>query len=213
MGKLSKGITFSVNDYVTAAKLYALIDTAVAASDAFSGTPSLYDIVMGDLTSMRAIHVANSPSSPATNDLMIGSDGFFDRWDGSAWVDLTNDFLFLLNNNASFTLVTGTPVVVDVASPSGCKQYPGPGVCFEPTGVSMGVYGPGVTAQIQVKGVALVRCNSPGVVGLDNHLRIPAAGATQLSATSSVLSDVLGIVVGGDSNSIISGVFQAVLTH
>ena len=89
MARLSRGITLTPNDYVTQAKLHALIDTAIAAADAFPGTPTLYQVVMGDLLSTRAIHVAASPASPATNDLAVGSDGLLDIYNGSAFVDLT----------------------------------------------------------------------------------------------------------------------------
>jgi hypothetical protein len=186
MGKLSRGITYQANEHITAAKLYALIDTAVAQADAFPGSPSLYDVVMGDLLSTRAIHVASSPSSPTTNDLAVGSDGLLDRYTGSTWVDLDPGVTFF---------VTGS------------------GICPEPLGVSTGVYAPSATASIRTTGLAYVRVNSPLSVGVDAHLNIAAAGATALSSTSSSKTDVLAIVVAADTASPLSGNALAILVH
>lgn len=212
MGKFSRGITFAEHDYVSAAKLYALIDTAIASSDAFPGSPTLYDIVMGDLATVRAFHTASSPSSPATNDLRVGSDGALDRYNGTTWEDLTDDYTYLVNT-AAFTLVTGTPVTPDPASAVSCQLWAGSGVCFEPLGISAGVFGNGVTAKIQIRGIAPVRLNSPLSVAINDHLRIAAAGATGLSTTSTVTSDVLGILIRADVDSPLSGNGIAILVH
>lgn len=212
MARFSRGITLAEHEYITAAKLYALIDTAIAAADAFPGTPSLYDIVMGDLATVRAIHTAASPSSPATNDLRIGSDGYLDRFDGSTWQDLVNDYTFLVNT-AAFTLVTGTPVVPDPASAVSCQLWAGSGPCFEPLGISAGVFGNGVTARIQIRGIAPVRLNSPLTVAINDHLRIAAPGATALSSTSTVTSDVLAMLIRADVDSPLSGNGIAILVH
>lgn len=213
MGKLSRGITYQPNEYITAAKLYALIDTAIAQADAYPGVPSLYDVVMGDLLSTRAFHVAASPASPATNDLMVGSDGLLDRWSGSAWADLAVDFVYFVNNTG-ITLVTGTPVVADAASAANVKLLANSvGPTPDPLGVSMGVYANGATAAIQTRGLALVRVNSPLTVAVNDHLNIPVAGATALSSTASIQNDVLGIVVQTDVDSPLSGVALAILVH
>jgi hypothetical protein len=212
MGKLSRGISYQSNESLAIAKLYALIDTAIAAGDAFPGSPSIYDIVMGDLTTVRAIHTASSPASPATNDLAVGSDGLLDRYTGSAWVDLTEDVIYLVNN-ASFTLITGTPVIADAASAANCNLWNTAGICPEPLGLSMGVFPNGATAAIRIHGIGIARVNSPISVAVSDHLRIAAQGATALSSTSSVLTDVLAIVVQSDVDSPLSGNVLVALTR
>ncbi len=213
MAKLSRGITFAANDYITAAKLHALIDTAIAQADAFPGVPTIYDVVMGDFASgVRAFHTAASPASPASNDLAVGSDGLLDRYTGSTWVDLASDFITLVNNS-SFTLVTGTPVVADATSGSNCNLWAGSGVCPEPLGISTGVAAPSANATLQIRGLARCRVNSPLTVAVGDHLRIGAAGATALSSTNSVLTDVLAMVVQADVDSPLSGNVLAVLVH
>lgn len=77
----------------------------------------------------------------------------------------------------------------------------------------MGVYAPSATATIQTRGLALVRVNSPITVATNDHLRIAAAGATALSTTSSVLTDVLAIVVQTDTVNPLSGNALAILVH
>ena len=212
MAKLSPGITFASNEYLTIAKLYALIDTAIAAADAYSGTPTLYDIVMGDLDTVRAIGTVASPSSPATNDLTVGTDGMLDRYTGSAWADLAVDFVYLINNTA-FTFVTGTPVVIDTSAVGNCKLWNTTGVCYEPFGVSGTVCAPGATATVKTQGIAHVRINNPIIVGVDSFLRIASANATALSLTGSVQSDVLAIVVQNDLANVLSGICLAMLVH
>lgn len=212
MAKLSRGITFGPSDFYSAAKFHALVDTAVAAADAFPGTPSLYDVVMGDLSATRAIHTASSPSSPSTNDLAVGADGELDRWDGAAWVDLAGNSMFLLNGSA-ITLVTGTPVVADADLATTCKLYGSAGTCPDPLGVSVIVTAPGATAQIQIHGIAPVRINSPITVAVGDFLSITSAGATALTKSSLVDNGVLAVVVQTDTASPLSGNAFAALMH
>lgn len=212
MAKLSPGITLSTNDFLTLAKLYALIDTAIAAADAYPGTPTLFDIVMGDLDSVRAIGTVAAPSSPATNDLTVGTDGMLDRYDGAAWDDLAVDYIYEINNSA-ITLVTGTPLVLDTSAAGKCNLWATAGVCYEPFGVSGSVCAPGATAKVMTQGLQHVRINSPLSTPTDSHLRIAAAGATALTLTTSVQSDVLAIVVQTDTVSPLSGVCLALLVH
>lgn len=211
MSKFSKGVTFGTNDFISAAKLHALIDTAIASSDGFPGTPTLYDIIMSDITSgVRAFHVQDSPSGPVTNDLRVGSDGMLDRYDGAAFVDLTTDFLSLTNTSVAWTLVTGTPVVADAASASSCHIWTGPGSCPEPLGVAVTVAGPGVAANIQFRGIAPVRILANSVA-VEDFLVVAAQGATALTRTNtSVNSDVLGICIAAEFG---SGVALALLTR
>ncbi len=213
MANLSRGITFSqTNKAVTPDKLHALIDTAIAAADAFDGTPTLYNIGMADLTTVRAIHVASSPSSPATNDVAVGSDGRLDYYTGSAWADLTTEFIYLINNTA-FTLTTGNPLVPDPSSAGKCLLWTGSGACHEPLGISMEVTAPGATAKVQVSGVALVRINNPMSVPVGTYLSIAAANATAMSSTTSGLSDVVAQVVQVDNASPLSGFCLAQLVR
>ena len=212
MGKLSRGITFQTNSRVTQAMLHALVDSATAAADAFPGTPTLYDIVMGDLSTIRAFGQENSPSSPATNDLTVGSDGYLDRYDGSGWVDLTTDYRYLLNGSA-ITLATGNPVTGDPSSVANCKLWAGPATCYEPLGVCQTVAAPGATASIAVRGFAVARINNPLAVGVNSHLSIQAAGATGLTLSTSSRSDVLGIVVQTDTANPTSGYCLMAITH
>jgi len=198
MGKFSRGITFTPNDYVTQAKLHALIDTAIASADAFPGTPTLYQVVMGDLLSTRAIHVAATPASPTTNDLAVGSDGLLDVYNGSAFVDLTKNVYPFINNHGSWTLVTGTPVVVD-PSGSGMCTLNSVALAFpDPLGVCQSVAGPGVTAMIAVRGMCFALVNNSIAVGIGTHLSLSNAGATMLSGSISVQSDVLAFASMGD---------------
>ena len=194
MAKLSPGITFATNDYVTIAKLYALIDTAVAAADAYPGSPTLFDVVMSDLDTVRAIGTVAAPSSPATNDLTVGTDGMLDRYDGAAWVDLAVDFIYLINSG-SFTLVTGTPVVIDTSASGKCMLWGTAGVCYEPFGISAGVFAPNATAQIRTQGICPVSVPSSLTLSLGSKLRIAALGATNLSSTGTETSDVLATIV------------------
>ena len=211
MGKLSRGITFQTNSYVTQAKLHALIDSVIAAADAFPGAPTIYDIVMADLLTVRAFDVEDAPTAPATNDMKVGSDGFLDVYNGTAWQDITTDYIYLLNNSG-ITLATGNPVVGDPSGADKCRLWPNSGVCYEPLGVNVTISAPGATATIQVRGIAPVFVNLFSFPATDSHLRIPAAGATGLSSTTSVLSDVLGIVVATDANSS-TPYMLAMLTH
>lgn len=212
MGKLSPGITFATNDFVTIAKLYALIDTAIAAADSYPGTPTLFDVVMGDLDAIRAIGTVASPSSPATNDITVGADGRLDLYDGSGWVDLATDYVHLINGS-SITLVTGTPVVIDPSAVGTCNIWSTAGVCYEPFGVSGTVVAPSVTAQIMTQGIVHVRINSPITVSTGSALRIASANATALSAGGAESTDVLAIVAQVDSENVLSGVCLGLLVH
>lgn len=198
MGKLSRGITFTPTDYVTQAKLHALIDTAIAAADGFPGTPTLYDIVFGDLLNCRPIHVAGTPASPATNDLAIGSDGKLDIYNGAAFQDLTTNVYPFINSHSTWTLVTGTPVVVDPAAAGSCTLNSTAGAWPDPLGLCQTVAGPGVTAMIAVRGIAFGLINNPTLVAIGGHVSIQNAGCTMLTGTSSVMSDVLGFAAWGD---------------
>ena len=198
MARLSRGITFSQNDYVTQAKLHALIDTAIASADAFPGAPTLYQVVMGDLLSVRAFHVAASPASPATNDLAVGSDGLLDIYDGAAFVDLTKNVQPFINNHGSWTLVTGTPVVCDPSASGCCTLNSTAGAFPDPLGVCQSVAGPGVTAMIAIRGMCFALVNNSLAVGIGAHLSLNNAGATMLTGTTSVQSDVLAFASFGD---------------
>jgi len=210
MAKLTPGLSLAQNEYLTIAKLYALIDTTIAAADGLPGLPTLYDVVMADLDTVRAIHVATSPSSPATNDLMVGTDGYLDRWNGSAWVDVGNDPLYLINSSA-FTLVTGTPLVADETSATKCKLWDGVGACYRPLGVSAGVCAQNATATVITDGFALIRVPFP--TAKDSHVRIAAHGATALSTAALSDSSILAIVVQTDNANPLSGVALAKLVH
>ena len=212
MGKLSRGITFKTNSHVTQAMLHALIDTAVAASDAFPGTPTLYDIVMADLLTVRAFDVEDAPTAPATNDMKVGSDGFLDVYDGAAWQDLTNDYIYLLNNSGS-AVATGNPVVADATAANKCRLWFGQGVCFEPLGVAITAAAHGATLKVQIRGIAPVFVNNGIGTPVDSFLNIAAFAATGLSSTTSGLSDVLGIVVAVDAANPSSGNALALLVH
>ena len=213
MANLSRGITFSqTNKSVTPDKLHALIDTAIAAADAFQGTPTLYNLGMAELTTVRAVHVAAVPASPATNDVAVGSDHKLDYYTGSAWADLSREYMSLVNNSG-ITLATGNPVVADPSSAANCIIWTTSGVCYEPLGVSMEVTAPAGTAKIQVRGVALVRVNNPLFATVGSFLRIAAAGATAMSTTTSGLSDVAAQIVQVNNDDPLSGFCLAALAR
>lgn len=218
MAKFSKGYTFYSNEGLSQEKLHSLIDTAIATQNTDRpGTPQIYDIGTNDLASpLRAIHTASSPSSPASNDLAVGSDGQLDVYDGAAFQDLSVNFMYLINNT-SFTLVTGSPVAPDYASAANCKLWTGTGICYEPLGVSMGVFAPSATAKIQTSGVAMARINNPFTVGAGDRLGILAAGATALSkltaAPPSEKTEILAICYQIDTASALSGICLALLVH
>jgi hypothetical protein len=153
---------------------------------------------MGDLLSTRAIHVSGTPASPATNDLAVGSDGLFDLYNGSAFVDLTKNTYPFINNHVSWTLVTGTPVVVDPSGSGLCTLNSLAGAFPDPLGVCQSVAGPGVTAQIAVRGQCFALVNNSLSVGIGAHLSLNNAGATMLTGTSSIQSDVLAFALFGD---------------
>lgn len=198
MANLSRGITFSSNEQMTPAKLHALIDTATAASDAFPGTPAIYNVAQSDLSASRAIHVASSPSSPATNDIAVGSDLKLDRYDGAAWVDLTTTILNLVNIS-SVTLVTGTAVIADPASAANCTIWSTAGTCYDVIGVSTTVCAPNATAAIQISGIAPAKIVNILGTSVGSSVRIATANASLMVSTTSVLNDVIGFVVSADA--------------
>lgn len=214
MAKLARGITYAENEYITAAKLHALVDTAIAAADGFPGTPDLYDIIFGNfVANVRPFHTASSPSSPAANDLAVGSDGKLEVYSGSAFVDVYKEFIHLINGSA-ITLTTGTPVVADAASAANCAIWGGPGLCADMLGISMTVCAPSATAQIQLHGPCFVRINSPLSVPGDSRLVLTGAGATMLTRTlTSLSSDVVAMVIQTDNADPTSGKAYAMLVR
>jgi hypothetical protein len=191
-------MTFTTNDYISAARLHALIDTAIAAGDAFPGTPTLYGIVMGDFVAgLKAFHLVDSPSSPATNELQVGSDGLLNKYDGSNFVDLTSNLAYYVNNSA-ITLTTGTPVVPDPASATGCNIYAQAGTCPDPLGISQTVCAPGATASIAVRGPCIAAVYTAILVSSEgDHLSLQGAGATMLTKTTSVGTEVMAFAGPG----------------
>lgn len=207
MAKIARGISYAENEYITAAKLHALVDTAIAAADGFPGTPDLYDIVfLNFVANVKPFHTASSPASPAANELAVGADGKIDRYTGAAWADPYQEFVYYVNGSA-ITLTTGTPVVADVSSMANCTTWGGPGACPDVLGISMTACAPSATAQIQMHGTCVVRLShSPLAVTPGFAVALYTAGATMMSrgvgavgGTSESVAVVLA-VDGSDSS-------------
>jgi len=195
LANLTRGITFTVNDFVTAAKLHALIDSAIAGADGFPGTPSLYNVDTPSLAAATRLIATVTPGSPAAGDLLVGSDGLLDIYDGAAFVDPSPDFIYLVNGNL-ITLATGTPVVLNRANAGQCLIHGSAGTAPDPFGVTLEQIAPSATGPVAFRGAVFMQIKndninagqlvtiqggSPYSAGLAQYGSVPALAQSGLS--------------------------------
>lgn len=178
MANLARGMTFTTNDYLTAARLHALIDTAIANGDAFPGVPALYGVDSVSMaTGVRGI-ATTTPGAPLSGDLLVGTDGEIDAFDGAAFVNQSPDFIYLVNSG-SITLATGTPVVLDRTVAGNCRIHEQAGTAPDPFGVTLERINPSATGAVAFRGAVFMQIKNDN---LNAGQMITIQGGTPYSA-------------------------------